>query len=107
MLLVVGSYLVETAPHPEDGHVDTVFVYFVQYGWADRCFKHFKHYDTPEGAEALRARIEADGRVTPGHVETSPHWRPHPYCDGSLEQRLARYAEEEAYERYEATGRLS
>jgi hypothetical protein len=105
-MLSVGDYLVETPPHPEDGEVKVVLTYFVQYDFGHRCFKHFKHYDAPEDAERLRARMAADGRVTPEHVQRSPHWRPHPYEDGSLEQRLARYAEEEQYERWEATGRL-
>ncbi len=106
-MLSVGSYLIHGPACPEEGTRPVIHTYFVEYTFGHRCYVHFKHFDVEADAEALRARIEADGRVAPEHVIRSPHWGPHPYCDGSLEERLGRYAEEEAEERYRVTGQGS
>ena len=104
--LYVGSVLVETPPHPEDGSTQVIHRYAVEVSWGDgvevsRCFRHFKGYFTEEEAVDLRCKMVTAGYVTPNHVLESEHWAPHPYADGTLRERL----DEEAYREEEDRAR--
>lgn len=95
------SWLVE---REYEDHLGSAEIFFVCAIFGTRTFVHFKGFEAWEqdAAERLLARVKA---ADPGaeHVLNSEHWGPHPYCDGSLQQRLSIEAEVEEHERFAAT----
>lgn len=84
-------------PNPEYAGA-TVEVFSIACTFGFRCFTHFLHQRDRDFAERLLARVR-EASPTVEHILSSSHWSPHPYCDGTLEERLAVEADVEAQER--------
>ncbi len=91
----ITSWLV---PHTFEDHEGSIEVYSVAYTFGSRVFVHCTPYRDCDLAEKLLVRIR-DFAPSIEHILGSPHWHPHPYCDGTLEERLTVEAEVEAHER--------
>jgi hypothetical protein len=92
----ITSWLVERM---YEDHLGSAEVFSVAAVFGTRTFVHSKSFDDRAKAEDLLARIQT-AAPSAEHIHASRHWGPHPYCDGTLEQRLAVEADVEAQERH-------
>ncbi len=93
--LSITSWLI---PHTFEDHEGSIEVFTVAYTFGSRVFVHSASFHDRDLADRLLTRVR-DFDPAIEHILGSPHWSPHPYCDGTLEDRLTVEAEVEAHER--------